>query len=442
MVTKAKVGEAAEAGVEEQVVRPPRRPVFGRKLQRLPRRLLCWIRIVIEEEILDSKSLQAALGVVTIAAMHPQNAMLETSPELCSARPRTGEPNATFGCTEASTPAWPSFHVHSINASVGPSPDEATTATWRYQSNQQYSITAVTTSSGSVAERCAYTAYGQPTILDGSGSILSSSAINNRYTYTGREWDPTLGLYHFRARWMSGLAGRFMGRDPIGYDGSPFDLYEFLLSNPIRYTDPTGLITSVGEAWAEGLLWGNLYSIKTWLTASSKDGCQLNPESVIGDTIAQGSSFTFPGVTVGVVEKAGPITFTRPAKASCCCPNEQVECAVYTVHAQAVMGIGVGFSAGGGVDGSIESTIELARHDHWIKVAVCADNSRFSEVASRWISGPPGDRIHHLANGRYNSEVFGEPWGAPVITFETFRTDLGKCAEWHAPHLVDRIVLP
>jgi hypothetical protein len=40
MVTKAKVGEAAEAGVEEQVDRPPRRPVFGRKLQRLPRRSL------------------------------------------------------------------------------------------------------------------------------------------------------------------------------------------------------------------------------------------------------------------------------------------------------------------------------------------------------------------------------------------------------------------
>jgi hypothetical protein len=138
--------------------------------------------------------------------MHPQNAMLETSPDLRSARPCTGEPSTTFGCTEASTTVLRCFDVHSINASVGPSTDEATTATWRYQSNQQYSITAVTTSSGSAAERYAYTAYGQPTILDGSGSVLSSSAINNRYTYTGREWDQTLGLYHFRARWMSGLA--------------------------------------------------------------------------------------------------------------------------------------------------------------------------------------------------------------------------------------------
>ena len=115
--------------------------------------------------------------------------------------------------------------------------------------NQQYSITAVTTSSGSVAERYAYTAYGQPTILDSSGSVLSSSAINNRYTYTGREWDATLGLYHFRARWMSGLAGRFMGRDPIGFfDG--FNLFQNYFA--IDGVDPTGLRS---DPWHHLLPW-------------------------------------------------------------------------------------------------------------------------------------------------------------------------------------------
>ena len=86
-----------------------------------------------------------------------------------------------------------------------------------YHRNQQYSITAMTTSTGAVAERYTYTAYGQPTILNASGTVLTSSAVGNRYTYTGREWDETLGLHHFRARWMSPLAGRFLGRDPIGY---------------------------------------------------------------------------------------------------------------------------------------------------------------------------------------------------------------------------------
>jgi RHS repeat-associated protein len=109
-----------------------------------------------------------------------------------------------------------------------------------YHRNQQYSITAMTTSTGAVAERYAYTAYGQPTILNASGTVLTSSSVGNRYTYTGREWDETLGLHHFRARWMSPLAGRFLGRDPIGYvDG--LNIYESYLG--LELIDPLGLCT-------------------------------------------------------------------------------------------------------------------------------------------------------------------------------------------------------
>jgi RHS repeat-associated protein len=111
-----------------------------------------------------------------------------------------------------------------------------------YHRNQQYSITAMTTSTGAVAERYAYTANGQPTIASASGSVLTSSAVGNRYTYTGREWDETLGLHHFRARWMSPMTGRFLGRDPIGYAGSEWGLYEFLDGMPLGKCDPSGLV--------------------------------------------------------------------------------------------------------------------------------------------------------------------------------------------------------
>jgi RHS repeat-associated protein len=113
-----------------------------------------------------------------------------------------------------------------------------------FHRNQQYSITAVTTSAGTIAERYAYSAYGEPTILDGSGSQISTSSINNRYSYTGREWDATVGLYHFRARWMSPMSGRFLGRDPIGYKGSPYDLYEYLDGQSLFAVDPSGLGTT------------------------------------------------------------------------------------------------------------------------------------------------------------------------------------------------------
>ncbi|XZE20118.1 RHS repeat domain-containing protein [Pirellulaceae bacterium SH449] len=134
----------------------------------------------------------------------------------------------------------------SFTASVVPTL-ETTTVTevaLGYHRNQQYSITAMTTSTGAVAERYAYTAYGQPTILNASGTVLTSSAVGNRYTYTGREWDETLGLHHFRARWMRPLAGRFLGRDPIGYIAG-ISLCQNYFSN--RGMDPSGLDFVVGS---------------------------------------------------------------------------------------------------------------------------------------------------------------------------------------------------
>jgi RHS repeat-associated protein len=113
-----------------------------------------------------------------------------------------------------------------------------------YHRNQQYSITAVTTSTGVVAERYAYSAYGQPTILDTTGSPIGNqqSQIANRYMYTGREWDGTIGLYHFRARWMSALTGRFLTRDPIGLRGSEDSLYEYVEGKVFGLLDPSGMV--------------------------------------------------------------------------------------------------------------------------------------------------------------------------------------------------------
>jgi len=45
---------------------------------------------------------------------------------------------------------------------------------------------------------------------------MATSAKNNRYMYTGREWDEDLGLYYFRARMYDPYSGRFCSRDPTG----------------------------------------------------------------------------------------------------------------------------------------------------------------------------------------------------------------------------------
>jgi RHS repeat-associated protein len=66
-------------------------------------------------------------------------------------------------------------------------------------------------------ERYSYTAYGTLGIYDASGTVRTTSTYANRYTYTGREYDPDLNLYHFRARWYDPSTGGFISRDPLGY---------------------------------------------------------------------------------------------------------------------------------------------------------------------------------------------------------------------------------
>ncbi len=106
-----------------------------------------------------------------------------------------------------------------------------------YHRNQQYSITALTNGSGTIQERYAYMAYGEPTITDATGTVRTSTAEGNRYTYTGREWDEESELYHYRARMYDPLSGRFCSRDPIGY----VDGWNMFASNlGLDRTDPTG----------------------------------------------------------------------------------------------------------------------------------------------------------------------------------------------------------
>ncbi|MDV6034165.1 MAG: RHS repeat-associated core domain-containing protein [Phycisphaera sp. RhM] len=110
-----------------------------------------------------------------------------------------------------------------------------------YHRTQQYSINALTDSSGTIKERYAYDAYGGLSVFDGSGTARTTTAEGNRHTYTGREYDDILDLYHYRARMYDSLSGRFLGRDPIGYAYGGYSLFEFLSGNPAQRGDPYGL---------------------------------------------------------------------------------------------------------------------------------------------------------------------------------------------------------
>ncbi|MCA9137045.1 MAG: RHS repeat-associated core domain-containing protein, partial [Planctomycetales bacterium] len=110
----------------------------------------------------------------------------------------------------------------------------------RYVSGQQYSITALTDLSGTIKERYAYDAYGNPSVFDGSGTARTATAEGNRYTYTGREWDEELALFHYRARMYDPSCGRFCSRDPIGYAKHSLGLFTYVGNRPTKLIDPLG----------------------------------------------------------------------------------------------------------------------------------------------------------------------------------------------------------
>jgi len=64
-------------------------------------------------------------------------------------------------------------------------------------------VTTVTDGSQAVVESYEYGPYGETTIKNGGGGTISSTAIGNRYGFTGRQFDEETGLYYYRARHYS-----------------------------------------------------------------------------------------------------------------------------------------------------------------------------------------------------------------------------------------------
>jgi RHS repeat-associated protein len=67
------------------------------------------------------------------------------------------------------------------------------------------------------------------------------------YAFTGREWDPEIGLYYYRARYYDPRLGRFISEDPIGFAGG-VDQYAYVGNQPVNGWDPLGLVDFSGNA--------------------------------------------------------------------------------------------------------------------------------------------------------------------------------------------------
>jgi len=80
----------------------------------------------------------------------------------------------------------------------------------------------------------------------GGERVITSSLTDEHYKFTGKERDSESGLDNFGARYNASTMGRFMTPDPLGgklVDPQTLNRYSYVVNNPLRYTDPTGLYT-------------------------------------------------------------------------------------------------------------------------------------------------------------------------------------------------------
>jgi RHS repeat-associated protein len=97
----------------------------------------------------------------------------------------------------------------------------------------------VKASDGIIMQRMRYDEYGQ--VLEDTNPGFQP------FGYAGGLYDPDTGLVRFGARDYDPEIGRWLAKDPVRFDGG-LNLYEYVESNPIMLTDPSGL-----WAWGDPL---------------------------------------------------------------------------------------------------------------------------------------------------------------------------------------------
>ena len=158
-----------------------------------------------------------------------------------------------------------------------------------------------------MVEQYRYDVFGAPTIADGNGNQLTSPSpvIGNRFTFTGREYTATFGIYEYRNRAYHPGLGRFMSEDPKGFvrrgglgkepsgwsfgshpDQAELNLFRYCGNDPQDWTDPTGEIVGVDDA-AEIYLAGAAVALTTQYLASPAGQKMLQQFGKAGDNLVR-----------------------------------------------------------------------------------------------------------------------------------------------------------
>lgn len=112
-----------------------------------------------------------------------------------------------------------------------------------------------------------YEPYGRPKLLNGTPfrtfQELGTGSNEDDYLFAGYRYDRETGLYNTHFRQYHPWLGVWTGPDPAGYHDS-LNLYQYALSNPAKYVDPSGgYVESLWDAASLGIgLWSFAHNVK------------------------------------------------------------------------------------------------------------------------------------------------------------------------------------
>ncbi len=106
-----------------------------------------------------------------------------------------------------------------------------------------WNVVAVLNSNGTVAERMTYDSFGRVTFRNVSfvANVSQMSSYNWTKTFTGQVYDVETGLMLYRNRYYHPGLGRFITRDPIGYNANDINLHRYAGNQCISQVDTLGL---------------------------------------------------------------------------------------------------------------------------------------------------------------------------------------------------------
>ncbi|MBU1948467.1 MAG: RHS repeat-associated core domain-containing protein, partial [Candidatus Eisenbacteria bacterium] len=139
----------------------------------------------------------------------------------------------------------------------------------------------------------------------------SHLATPNNYLYCGEQFDPDLGLYFLRARYMDADRGRFWTTDVFGgmlHDPQSLHKYLYVYADPVNARDPSGNTITLTELVGVSVMislfiyevssgFRHFQHAREWII---KIGAEINIRDYAYNYAWSASSGIFPGYTIGM----------------------------------------------------------------------------------------------------------------------------------------------